>query len=410
MEIFLAILVFAFLLFIRSEITTRFNYLEDKLNNMTKLLNELRKQQLPEENLFKKSDYKPAQIVPEEKPVAPIPKPTVEFPPIPDVTPQPVAEKETPKVITPIDFGSRQPVYEKTVFSAPSPTPEQPSYANYKNEKSWWDTFKEKNPDLEKFIGENLINKIGVLILVLGISYLVKYAIDKDWINEPARVGIGILSGALVMGFAHKLRKNYAAFSSVLVAGAIAIFYFTIAIAFHDYHLFGQTAAFVIMVGITAFSAIISLSYDRMELAILSLIGGFAVPFMVSTGTGNYVVLLTYIAILDVGILALAFHKKWSAVNVVAYVFTVALYGVWLYQDNALPHPHFGGALVFGFAFYLIFILTNIVNNIRTKGVFSAIELSILASNTFLFYAAGMTILHTYHPEFRDYLQLVSVC
>ena len=86
------------------------------------------------------------------------------------------------------------------------------------------------------------------------------------------------------MGVAHRLKKNYKAFSSVFVAGAISIFYFTIGIAFHDYHLFNQATAFIIMVIITIFSAFVSVSYDRKELAVLSLIGGFAVPFMVSTG------------------------------------------------------------------------------------------------------------------------------
>ncbi|MEP6803613.1 MAG: DUF2339 domain-containing protein, partial [Flavobacterium sp.] len=251
------------------------------------------------------------------------------------------------------------------------------------------------------FIGENLINKIGVLILVLGISYFVKYAIDKDWINEPARVGIGVLCGVLVMGIAHKLRKNYAAFSSVIVAGAIAIFYFTIGIAFHDYHLFNQTVAFSIMVIITAFSALISLSYDRLELAVLSLIGGFAVPFMVSTGEGNYVVLFTYIIILNIGILALAYYKKWNLVNIIAYIFTVLLYGAWLSRDISSEKPHYLGAFIFGFAFYFIFILMNIINNIRSKGEFSKTQLTILASNTFLFYGAGMAILSHYHPELK---------
>ena len=180
----------------------------------------------------------------------------------------------------------------------------------FEPQKSWLEKFKENNPDIEKFIGENLINKIGILILVLGISFFVKYAIDKDWINEPARVGIGILSGAIVMGVAHRLRKKYAAFSSVFVAGAISIFYLTIGIAFHDYHLFSQTIASAIMVVITLFGVFVSLSYNRKELAVLSLIGGFAVPFMVSTGEGNYKVLLTYIAILNVGMLILSYFKK----------------------------------------------------------------------------------------------------
>ena len=122
---------------------------------------------------------------------------------------------------------------EKMVASAK--TVMTPDYSRKVEEEettlSYWQQFKKRNPDLEKFIGENLINKIGILILVLGVSYFVKFAIDKNWINEPARVGIGILVGSLVLFIAHKLRKKYAPFSSVLVAGAIAIFYFTIFIA-----------------------------------------------------------------------------------------------------------------------------------------------------------------------------------
>ncbi|MDN3667240.1 DUF2339 domain-containing protein [Algibacter miyuki] len=264
-----------------------------------------------------------------------------------------------------------------------------------------WERFKQKNPDLEKFIGENLINKIGILILVLGISYFVKYAIDKDWINEPARVGIGILAGSLVLFIAHKLRKKYAPFSSVLVAGAIAIFYFTIAIAFHEYKLFGQEVAFSIMVIITAFSCLISLSYNRMELAVLSLIGGFAVPFMISTGSGNYVVLFTYIAILDIGILTLAYFKKWQLLHILAFIFTILLFGGWVTKDLLSLEPHYFGALVFGFIFYLIFIVMTTINNLRNKGSFTGIQLGMLATNNFVFYGIGMFVLSEYNPELR---------
>lgn len=265
---------------------------------------------------------------------------------------------------------------------------------------SFWQRFKQRNPDLEKFVGENLINKIGILILVLGISYFVKFAIDKNWINEPARVGIGILAGSLVLFIAHKLRKKYAPFSSVLVAGAIAIFYFTIAIAFHEYQLFGQEVAFAIMVLITAFSCLISLSYNRMELAILSLIGGFLVPFMISTGSGNYLVLFTYIAILDIGILALAYFKKWHLVHILAFAFTTLLFGGWVLQEMSIESPHYLGALIFAFIFYLIFIVTNIINNLRTKGSLSKTQLVMLTVNNFVFYGIGMLVLSNYKPEF----------
>ena len=384
MEVFLIVLLIGLLIYIKNELSSKLDNVDRRLDWMESRFQEL----------SKKLDHLKS------------PEKTVEKTPVAEKT-IPIATPEIAKPIAVISETikiAEEKIEKKTVPTAPisKPIPQQAKPIIQKEpEKTFWENFTENNPDLEKFIGENLINKIGILILVLGISYFVKFAIDKDWINEPARVGIGVLCGALVMGIAHKLRQNYAAFSSVLVAGAIAILYFTIGIAFHSYHLFNQTVAFTIMVLITAFSCLISLSYNRKELAVLSLIGGFAVPFMISTGEGNYTVLFTYIIILNIGILALAYHKKWSIINVLSYIFTVVLYGGWLAKDLNTDAPHFLGALVFGFAFYLLFILINIINNLRTKGTFSTTELSIIASNTFLFYAAGMAVLSSYHPELK---------
>ncbi|SKC50119.1 DUF2339 domain-containing protein [Ohtaekwangia koreensis] len=254
--------------------------------------------------------------------------------------------------------------------------------------------FFERNPDLEKFIGENLANKIGIGILVLGIGFFVKYAIDQDWINEIGRVFIGIACGGILIGVAHYMRKAFAAFSSVLVGGGIAILYLTIGIAFHEYNLFTQTAAFVLMVVITGFAIVLSLAYNRIELAVLAILGGFASPFMVSTGEGNYIVLFTYILILDVGMLVLAYYKKWNLVNIIAYIFTLILFGSWLaakYEGNNVPMMQ--GAIIFATLFYLVFFMMNIINNIRNKTAFKSIEITLLLSNTFCYYAAGMIIL-----------------
>jgi uncharacterized membrane protein len=392
MEAFLLVLVIAFLFYIKNALDSKINQnesnIEDKIDRKFKeLFNKIddfqANQKLLEKTIITPKPAKP-EVAPEE------------------VKPVMVFEKTESIVFDPIE---KEITAEKIVSSTEieAQHPERKPYIPEEPSKTFWEQFRENNPDLEKFIGENLINKIGILILVLGISYFVKYAIDKDWIGEPARVGIGILSGALIMGIAHKLRKKYAAFSSVFVAGAISVFYFTIAIAFHSYHLLGQTAAFVIMVLITVFSCFISLFYDRKELAVLSLIGGFAVPFMISTGEGNYVTLFTYILILNIGILALAYYKKWGMINILSYVFTVILFGAWLFKDLDEKTPHYLGALIFGFAFYLVFIGISIINNIKTKGLFSPIELSILASNTFLFYGLGMAVLTHFHPEFKGF-------
>ena len=384
MEYILLLIILGLLISLINKTSSNYNLLKNEINDLQKKISELKKVKLQEE---KSSPITRNIQVTDTIPVEPTP--VIEDIPEPTIKIKQEIEIVSDKILTP----KLENIEEKSTVNFR----EDPMISK----KSIWKKFKERNPDLEKFIGENLINKLGILILVLGISYFVKYAIDKDWINEPARVGIGVLCGALVMGIAHKLRKNYGAFSSVLVAGAIAILYFTIGIAFHDYQLFNQTVAFTIMVIITIFSCLISLSYDRIELAVLSLIGGFAVPFMVSTGSGNYIVLFTYIAILNSGILLLSYYRKWNLVNILAFIFTVLLYTGWIISETNNENPHYIGAFIFAFIFYLIFTITNIINNLRSQGVFSKIQLSILAANTFLFYGVGMFILSEYRTELK---------
>lgn len=386
------------------------NHKLDKVLRDTSVTTSVKTKLNAEDKIAKQPVTPPIPSTPlEKKPPIPV-EPIVTDISKPIIPEEIVADKNIPEkvVFSKNDEPLKQkeaPVIEKAAIVNTVPKKEVITKAIKKNvqppKPSLWERFKEQNPDLEKFVGENLINKLGILILVLGISYFVKYAIDKDWINETGRVGIGILAGSLVLAIAHKLRKKYAAFGSVLVSGAIAIFYFTIAIAFHEYQLFSQTVTFVIMVLITAFSCLISMSYNRIELAVLSLIGGFAVPFMIRTGSGNYQVLFSYIAILDIGILALAYFKKWNLVNILAFIFTTLLFIGWFGSDMYSEFPHYCGAFIFSFIFYAIFIVMNIINNIRNRGVFSISQLTILSVNTFVFYGIGMIILSDNWPEFR---------
>lgn len=269
-------------------------------------------------------------------------------------------------------------------FTIAGSAPEEPSRPG----------FYERHPDLEKFIGENLVSKIGIAILVLAIGFFVKYAIDNDWIGPVGRVGIGLLCGGILIGIAHWLRNSYKAFSSVLVGGGLAVFFFSIALAYHEYHLFGQTVAFIIMLVITAFAVVLSLLYDRQELAIIALAGGFVTPFLASNGSGNYQVLFTYLLILNSGLLVIAYNKAWRLLNGLAFVFTVILFTTWLIT---LPYDAsratYNGAFLFATAFYILFLGINIANNIRENKKFIASDFGILLVNTCLYFGGGLYLL-----------------
>lgn len=314
-------------------------------------------------------------IVPEEKKLENrAKKQDIKTEKVEEVKKEPVIEevKPQPKLVKPI-----------------APKVEQPKPA----QKAAFVKPPKKKRDIEKFVGENLLNKIGIGVLVLGIAYFVKFAIDKNWIGEVGRVAIGILSGGLLTFLAHKIRKTYKAFSSVLVGGALAVFYYTISIAFHDYQLFSQPVAFSLMVVITAFSVLLSVSYDKKELAILALIGAFSTPLMLSTGAGDYRILFSYLAIVNVGMLVLAYFKKWNVVNILSLSFTIILYGGWFVAKVVGGiNPPYQGALIFAALFYVIFFFMHVVNNVKEKRKFKGYEFGLLLGTTGLFYGVGMSI------------------
>lgn len=254
--------------------------------------------------------------------------------------------------------------------------------------------FFERNPDLEKFIGENLISKIGIAVLVLAIGFFVKYAIDNNWIGPVGRVGIGLICGGILVGLAHVLRNSYKAFSSVLVGGGLAIFYFTIALAYHEYQLFNQIAAFIIMLVITVFAIILSILYDRQELAIIALVGGFVAPFLAGNGQGNYRVLFTYLLILNTGLLAIAYNKAWRLLNILAFLFTSLLFASWMVTLPAGTNTAtYQGGFVFASVFYILFFVINLLHNIKENKKFIAWDFGILLGNTGLYFTAGLYLL-----------------
>jgi uncharacterized membrane protein len=257
-------------------------------------------------------------------------------------------------------------------------------------------SFFERYPDLEKFIGENLINKIGIAILVLAIGFFVKYAIDNDWVGPAGRVGIGILCGGILIAIAHRLRNSYKAFSSVLVGGGLAIFYFTITLAYHEFHLFNQTVSFIILIVVTCFAVALSLLYDKQELAVIALVGGMSSPFMVSNGSANYNALFIYLITLNAGLLVIAYFKAWRILNITAFGLTVLVLAGIVYT---LPIGAYQISFTYITVLYLMFFLINIAYNIRENKRFITSDFSILLINTALYFSTGLYLLTMMHDE-----------
>lgn len=211
----------------------------------------------------------------------------------------------------------------------------------------------------------NWLNAIGVITLVLGIGFFVKYAIDQDWINEIGRVALGVAVGGIVAGIAHKLSTKYHVFSSVLMGGSLAILYTTITLAFREYQLFNQTVTFIILSVITVLAVCLSIAYKRQELAIFAFIGGMLAPLLISTGNGNHLVLFSYIFLLNTGVLIVAVRQRWLLVDKFSYVLTYLYLIAWIVLK--VNKEYQADAIFFTSLFFLQFMVLLVLRYIKNS-------------------------------------------
>ena len=262
--------------------------------------------------------------------------------------------------------------------------------------------------DIEKFIGENLINKIGIAITVIGVAIGAKYSIENDLINPLTRIILGYLFGLGLLAFGIKLKSKYESYSAVLVGGAMTIMYFITYAAYGFYNLIPQLMAFVIMVFFTVFTVIAAIKYNRQIIAHIGLVGAYAVPFLLSEGTGKVAILFTYMAIINIGILVIAFKKYWKPLYYSSFGLTWLMYFMW-YDSKYQTNEHFGLALIYLSVFFAIFYIIFLAYKLLKKEKFEFDDILLLMANSFIFYGIGYTILDN-HKTGEQLLGLFTVC
>lgn len=261
--------------------------------------------------------------------------------------------------------------------------------------------------DWEKFIGENLISKIGIFITILGVGIGAKYSIDNDLISPLTRIIMGYLFGTGLLGLGIRLKENYTNYSAVLVSGAIAIFYFITYFAYAFYGLIPQLPAFGLMVIFTIFSVVAAIHYNQQIIALIGLVGAYGVPFLLGDGSGAIHIMFTYMAIINAGILVIAFKKYWKNVHRVAFILTWLIYSGWFLTDYSRS-KHFGIALAFASIFFLTFYLLFLAYKLLKKEAFARRDIWLLLTNSFLFYGFGYAILEK-HDLGEQFLGLFTL-
>jgi uncharacterized membrane protein len=245
------------------------------------------------------------------RPSVPPPEPVKAQPPEPAKEPEPAA-------------AAVQRAKPETVVWEPPPEKEEPEEV--------------KERDWEQVFGGRWLARIGAFALIIAAGFFLAYAFNNNWIGPTGQVIIGVVVGLGLLGGGYYWRAKYPVLAQAINGGGIGILYLSIFAAFAAYGLIHFYLAFGLLILVCVASALLSLRYNSMALAIIGILGAFIAPSMISvsaSGTGGAVQvgqsiwLLVYIFAVDIGVLVLSALRNWRWMTLLALIGSFSVFGIW---------------------------------------------------------------------------------
>lgn len=240
-------------------------------------------------------------------------------------------------------------------------------------------------------IGASFYSVVGGLAVLLGLGFLLRYAIENNLISAGMRVLLGLVVGVVLVGLGAWLGPKMKRYAHVLTGTGLGAWYLSLYAASQIYALMPLETAFIGMMVVTALGVFLAWRADAELLAAFAGVGGYLTPLVLSSGENRPHVLFPYLTILSCAMLLVAFKKKaWRSPVLVAAVGTVVVYAAWAVSfargtDVAL-------ALAYLTLLFLPF-LGRTLYRAQTEPKTDALDYLLLFLSPLLYVYAGQTLL-----------------
>ena len=250
-----------------------------------------------------------------------------------------------------------------------------------------------KQKSLESFVGLNILSKAGILLFLVGIVMLGRFAYIH--LSDVFKTGMIFLLGAVLIGVGELFfRKEKSVFSTVLISGGSAVLYAAAATGYFAFSLYSVQVTFILCVIITALTIFLANQVRSQVICVFAAIGGYlpvVVSYMVGFGkaasdSSFLPVSSVYFILLAVVLFIMSYNKKWHIARFTGYGLQIVAVGgvalsAWAVRglkgySYALPL-----AVIFAAASFLIYLLYPSYLVIKKKPL-AMLDNILLAINT----------------------------
>lgn len=183
---------------------------------------------------------------------------------------------------------------------------------------------------LERLVGTKLLGKLGAVLVLVGVAFLLKLLYDHGWIGPAGRVGIGLGAGLVILAFGElRARRFHEHLAQAVSSIGIGTLFLTTFLSYKLYDFGTQTSTFLLLAWLAAFTVALSVLRGSRGLALLGLLCAHAVPGLLASGQDRGEELFAYLGLLSLGGIVLRWCKPWWEVTPVGFVLCAAYFGAW---------------------------------------------------------------------------------
>ncbi|PKH64562.1 DUF2339 domain-containing protein [Psychrobacter sp. 4Dc] len=184
------------------------------------------------------------------------------------------------------------------------------------------------------FFGGNLVVRVGVLVLLVGVVLLLRLLSEYIEISITTKlIAVGV-TGLALAALGLKLTAKRFSYGITLQGAGLAIAYLSTFFAYSVYEIIPSIPSFIGLGLLSAITIALAVRQNAFPLALLALSGGFFAPILTSEDTGSLVTLFSYYLLLNVTIAVIAHYRPWKILNLFGVTVTFGLAYYWGISEN----------------------------------------------------------------------------